>query len=332
MPLALPPPSGYAPPQQGYPQDFFAGGGGGGGGPQHGGPSYGPPPGASQRWSIGKLARRPASTGTSDGVVMFDRVLPQTVPRLGPPSARSAHLGSRHASVYLCCSGTLASSCAATKGHVRASQRSSCNLSSPILRGLRLRTAELSVISTLPLMHRWRPVGRSAGLWSAVPSGRRRRRRRWQPVGRALSRRGPVARRVQRRRQARALVARHEGVRSLWRPGVVEEMRKPSWPAMKPRSNQNPRVTRCLWRNKRRNFLSRLLIRQGDGQLCWHSSCFQKLLSHQALASFGVRLSCGVGREVLRRLGASLCWWTVVRTLQSAGGLRAYLSAHSLVG
>ena len=25
MPLALPPPSGYAPPQQGYPQDFFAG-------------------------------------------------------------------------------------------------------------------------------------------------------------------------------------------------------------------------------------------------------------------------------------------------------------------
>ena len=46
MPLALPPPSGYAPPQQGYPQDFFAGGGGGGGGPQQGGPSYGAPPGA----------------------------------------------------------------------------------------------------------------------------------------------------------------------------------------------------------------------------------------------------------------------------------------------
>ena len=38
MPLALPPPSGYAPPQQGYPQDFFAGGGGGGGRPQYGQP------------------------------------------------------------------------------------------------------------------------------------------------------------------------------------------------------------------------------------------------------------------------------------------------------
>ena len=71
-------------------------------------------------------------------------------------------------------------------------------------------------------------MGSPASFWRAITTGRRRRRR--QPVGRrgcaVAGRRRAVTGRVQRRRRprARAVLARHEGLGSLWRPRDLEEV------------------------------------------------------------------------------------------------------------
>jgi hypothetical protein len=101
---------------------------------------------------------------------------------------------------------SLALSCAATEGIWEIKEELLCSM---VLLYCSPSYHMISVVQQdTRLLRRWRIMGSSAGLRGAITAGRRR----GQSLGRALLRRGSVARRVQRRRQTCALVARHEGI------------------------------------------------------------------------------------------------------------------------